>query len=82
MEEAIHSECMVIAAIYSEHTASQPYSTSCVFYAVGSVLVCRQPKVIKQKMRCLFINNWCKLWRVIKAKRHKINGPKQGLPVC
>ena len=61
MEEAMDSECMVIAAVYSEHTASLPFSMPCVFYAVCSVLACRQSKDFKQKMRCLFINKWCKL---------------------
>jgi len=55
------SECTVIVAIYSEHNASQPCSTPCVFYVVGSDLVCRQPKDVKQKMRCVIINKLYKL---------------------
>jgi hypothetical protein len=69
------SECMVITVVYSEHTASLPCSTPWVFYIVCSVLVCWQQKIVKQKMRCLFINRRRKLWRDIKTKRHKITGP-------
>jgi hypothetical protein len=51
------SKCTVTATFYSEHSASELYSTPCVFYAVGSVLVCRQPKCVKQKVRSVILTS-------------------------
>jgi hypothetical protein len=42
-------------------------------FALGTILVCGQPKGIQWKIRTAWIQNWCTLSRNIKIKRHKIN---------